>query len=475
MRDMKPKSHTKPDANADRPSALFDDELLADSGSTDAGAIPAISSSPVLRGVPRVKRPIRDQIEIRTMCVDDLVPPDDQVRAVWTFVMEQDLSSLYDKIAAVEGEAGRDAIDPRILMALWLYATIDAVGSAREIARLTVRDNPYQWICGGVSVNHDRLSQFRTGSSEVLDDVLTMSVAVLMQQDLVDLKRVAQDGMRVRANAGKSSFRGEKTLEELHADAVEHLASLKTAMDENPSQASTRQKASRLHAAKDRENRVAQALAALPKLAAAREKRKKGEGATTRVSTTDVEARTMKMANGGFNPAYNVQFATDTASGIIVGVDVNSEGSDAGLMQPMMDQIQERHGKTPEEILVDGGYVMVKDTISVTQMGVVVYMPVKEEDEKRQKGIDPFAPTAKDAPEVAAWRQRMGRAESKEIYKERASTAEWVNAQARNHGLQQFRVRGRKKVKDVAKMFAIVHNLLQGLSLFTKHVPVAIP
>jgi transposase len=471
---MKHKSIANADTNASRSSSLFDEVLVTESGSSGADSVQSAAPSAALRGVPRVKRPIRDQIEFRDMCVDDLVPQDHQVRAVWTFVMAQDLSSLYDRIAAVEGEAGRDAIDPRILMALWLFATIDSVGSAREIERLTGRDNPYQWICGGVSVNHDRLSRFRTGSTELLDDVLTMSVAVLMQQNLVDLKRVAQDGMRVRANAGKSSFRCEKTLEELHADAVQHLANLKTAVDESSPQASARQKAARLHAAQDREERIAKALAALPQLAAAREKRKKGDGATTRVSTTDPEARTMKMANGGFNPAFNVQFATDTASGIIVGVDVNSEGSDAGLMQPMVDQIQERHGKAPEEMLVDGGYVTAKDTITVTQMGVVVYMPVKEESKKQQKGIDPFAPMAADAPEVAAWRQRMGRAESKEIYKERASTAEWVNAQARNRGLQQFRVRGQKKTRDVAMWFAIVHNLVRGLALFAKPVPVAI-
>jgi transposase len=463
---MKQNSRKHRDTNATRPSSLFDELLITDSESVGADACETVSPSAALRAVPRVKRPIRDQVEFRDMCIDDLVPQDHQVRAVWTFVMAQDLSSLYDTIAAVEGEVGRDAIDPRILMALWLFATIDAVGSAREIARLTERDNPYQWICGGVSVNHDRLSRFRTGSTELLDDVLTNSVAVLMEQNLVDLKRVAQDGMRVRANAGKSSFRGEKTLQELHAVAVEHLANLRTGVDENPSQASARQKAARLHAAEDREDRIAKALAALPKLAAAREKRKKGDGATTRVSTTDVEARTMKMANGGFNPAYNVQFATDTASGIIVGIDVNSEGSDAGLMKPMVEQIQERHGRTPEEMLVDGGFMMVQDTIDVTRMGVVIYMPVKEESKKRQKGIDPFAPIATDAPEVAAWRQRMGQAESKEIYKERASTAEWVNAQARNRGCQQFRVRGQKKVKDVGMWFAIVHNLLQGLLLY---------
>ena len=436
-------------------------------------SIPATQPLPLGRGVPRVKRPVRDQWEFREMCLDELVPSDHPVRAVWAFVMGQDLSSLYDKIAAVEGDVGRDAIDPRILMALWLYATVEGVGSAREIERRTTRDNPFKWICGGVSVNHNRLSQFRTGSSELLDDVLTNSVAVLMQQELVTLKRVALDGMRVRASAGKSSFRREPSLQELLVEAQLQVAELKTAADEQPSEASARQKAARERAATEREARVAAALGALPELAAAREKRKKGDGIKTRTSTTDAEARTMKMANGGFNPAYNVQFATDTESGIIVGVDVKNEGSDAGLLVPMVEQIQERHDKLPDEMLTDGGYLKADDIVTLAQIAVVVYMPVKEEEKKRAKGIDPFAPSPSDAPEVAAWRQRMGLPESKEIYKERASTAEWVNAQARNRGLQQFRVRGLKKVKDVAMWFAIVHNLIRALALRPKSVQVA--
>jgi len=464
-----------PVPNLNSQPTLFEDLPLAADERDASSADSATPTEPVafLRGVPRVKRPVRDQIEFRDMCLDELVPSDHPVRAVWTFVMAQDLSSLYDQIAAVEGEVGRDAIDPRILMALWLFATVEGVGSAREIERRTTRDNPFKWICGGVSVNHTRLSQFRTGSSELLDDVLTNSVAVLMQQNLVSLKRVAQDGMRVRASAGKSSFRREQSLQELYEQAKQQVADLKTAADENPSEAAARQKAVRERTAADREARVAKALAALPKLTAAREKRKKGDGKTTRVSTTDPEARTMKMANGGFNPAYNVQFATDTASGIIVGVDVNNEGSDAGLAVPMVEQIQQRHATIPDEMLLDGGYAMIKDTITLTQMGIVVYTPVKEEKKKRDKGIDPFAPIPTDAPEIAAWRQRMGLPESKEIYKERASTAEWVNAQARNRGLQQFRVRGLQKVKDVAMWFAIVHNLIRALTLRTKSVEVA--
>jgi hypothetical protein len=306
-----------------------------------------------------------------------------------------------------------------------------------------------------------------------LDEVLTNSVAVLMQQNLVSLKRVAQDGVRVRASAGKSSFRREQSLQELHAEAKQQVADLKTAADEQPSEAAARQKAARERAVTEREARVAKALAALPKLTEAREQRKKGDGKKTRISTTDAEARTMKMANGGFNPAFNVQFATDTASGIIVGVDVTNEGGDWGLLEPMVKQIRQRHAKLPEEMLADGGFTTVKDTIALTKLGVVIYTPVKNEENQRAKGVDPFAPLPADQPEVAAWRQRMGLPESKEIYKERASTAEWVNAQARNRGLQQFRVRGLQKVKDVAMWFAIVHNLIQGLSLRMKPVCVA--
>ena len=445
---------------------LFQDEGTESTTSNE----PASGRKPEGRGIPRVKRPIRDQREFRDMCLDELVSASHPVRAVWAFVVAQDLSALYDQIAAVEGEVGRDAIDPRILMALWLYATVEGIGSAREIERRTTRDNPFQWICGGVSVNHTRLSQFRSGSAEVLDQVLTNSVAVLMQQELVTLQRVAQDGMRVRASAGKASFRSKDALERLQAEAKQQVEDLKAKADESPSEASARQKAARERMAADREARVKKALEALPELAAAREKRKKGDGETTRVSTTDPEARTMKMANGGFNPAYNVQFATDNGSGIIVGVDVCNEGSDAGLMDPMVDQIEQRHGKVPDEMLVDGGFASKQDIITLTQRDIVVYAPIKEEAQKRQKGIDPFAPARGDKPEVADWRHRMGQPESKEIYKERAAVAEWVNAQARNKGLQQFRVRGLAKVRCVALIYAIVHNMVHSVFLQKKQL-----
>lgn len=421
------------------------------------------SSAPVGRGVPRVNRPIRDQIEFIERALDDLIPADHPVRIVWAFVRSQDLSVLYDQIAAVEGEVGRNPIDPQILLALWLYAIIEGISKAREIERRTTKDDAFRWICGGVSVNRTRLAQFRSGSPEFFDQVLTDSVAALVHEDLVTLNRVSQDGVRVRASAGKSSFRSRTSLEKAYEEAKQHIADLQA--EESSADISAQQKASRERAAADREKRIGQALAALPRLAAAREKRKKGDGKTTRVSTTDPDARTMKMANGGFNPAFNVQFATDNESGIIVGVDVNSEGSDAGLLEPMVDQIQQRYAKQPDEVIADGGFGSKEEIISLTRRGVTVYTPVKEEEQKKEKGIDPFAPSPGDKPEVAAWRKRMGQPESQKIYKERAETAEWVNAQARNRGLQQFRVRGLKAVRCVATMYAIVHNMLQGLAL----------
>lgn len=419
-------------------------------------------SRPKGRGVVRVNCAIRDQVEFHEMCLDELIPTNHQARTVWDFVVSQDLSALYDQIDAIEGEVGRNAIDPRILFALWLYATVEGISSAREIERRTKRDNPFRWICGGVSVNHTRLSEFRH-CVDFLNDVLTDCVAALIHEDLVDLKRVSQDGIRVRASAGKSSFRSSSSLDAAYAEAEKHIADLK--VEESTAELNARQKAARERAAANRAERIKQAKAALQHLASKREKRKKGDGESTRVSTTDPDARIMKMANGGFHPAYNIQFATDNRSGIIVGVEASNEGGDSGLLKPMVDQIGDRYAKWPEEILADGGFMNRGDVISLTEQNVTVYMPVKEVKQKKAKGIDPFVPVPGDKPAVAAWRVRMGQPDAKTIYKERAQTAEWVNAQARNRGLQQFTVRGLRAIHGVSLIYAIVHNLLQSVTL----------
>jgi len=423
---------------------------------------PANSAIEVLPGGrPRMQRPDRHQVAIRMLALDGLLGEDHQARLVWQYVDGLDMASLYDLIRAVEGRAGRNPIDPKILMALWLYATLDGVGSARQLAQLCEDHVAYQWICGGVSVNHHTLSDFRTAHVEFLDQLLTDSVAVLMHENLVTLHRVAHDGMRVRANAGASSFRRRKTLEECQGEARQQVDALREELQADPGASSKRQTAARKRAARERAERIQRALDEMPK---AESKKKADKKDKARVSTTDPEARVMKMADGGFRPAYNVEIATDTASQVITGVDTINSGSDQGQMSPMVEQHRDRYGRAPQETLVDGGFAKHEDIekVSSGQSRTVVYAPVQK---PKKDDRDPHEPRPGDSDVIAEWRRRMGTAEAKEIYKERASTAECVNAIARNRGLQQFLVRGLSKVRAVALWFALAHNLMRAVAL----------
>jgi len=193
-------------------------------------------------------------------------------------------------------------------------------------------------------------------------------------------------------------------------------------------------------------------------------KKKGDKKAKARASTTDPSATVMKMADGGFRPAYNVQLCTDTASQVNVGVEVSTAGHDQGEMLPMLEQLRARYGQVPQEILVDGGYVKKDDFDRAVQpdLGCVVYAPVAK---PRSTTTDPFAPKAGDSDAVIAWRQRMATPEAKKIYTERAATAECVHVLARNRGLRLLPVRGRLKVRAVALLYALVHNVMRTAAL----------
>ncbi len=423
---------------------------------------PSDSDSQVpIAGRPRLQRPDRHQVAMRMLALDGLLADDHQARLVWQYVDGLDITPLYGLIRAVEGRAGRNPIDPKILMALWLYATLNAVGSARQLAQLCQDHVAYQWICGGVSVNHHTLSDFRTAHVAFLDQLLTDSVASLMHQDLVTLHRVAQDGMRVRASAGGSSFRRRKTLEKCRDEARRQVDSLREELQADPGAASKRQKAARRRAARERAEKIQRALEEMPQAESKKPADKKDKA---RVSTTDAEARVMKMADGGFRPAYNVEIATDTASQVITGVDIINKGSDLGEISPMVQQHRDRYGRTPAETLVDGGFVKHED-IEKASSGdepTVVYAPVRKSN---KDDFDPHEPQVGESETIAQWRRRMATDQAKAIYKDRASTAECVNAIARNRGLHQFLVRGLQKVRAVTLWFALAHNLMRAVSL----------
>jgi len=425
----------------------------------------------------RVLEANRTQLEWRPVDLEGLLPADHRARAVWTFVEQLDLGPLYERIQAVEGGAGRPAIDPRILVALWLHATLEGVGSARALERLCEEHNAYRWICGGVGVNHHTLSDFRVVHVEFLDQLLTQSVAALLASGTVRLNRVAQDGVRVRAHAGASSFRRQPRLEHYLAEAQAQVAALKREVDADPGASNRRQQAARVRAARERKDRVGRALHELRKIEARRKKTaqakqtrqeppsggaekpapaKKQRDQAPRASTTDPEARVMKGPDGGFRPSYNVQLATDVETQCVVAVDVSNLGTDQGLLEPMLEQLRRRYGRCPSEMLVDGGFATVDGIQAAAASGSRLYAPVKPPKNPKN---DPYRPRRSDSPAVAEWRARMATAEAKEVYKQRAATAECLNAQVRNRGLGQFRVRGMLKAKAIVLWHALAHNL----------------
>jgi transposase len=406
----------------------------------------------------KIRIPERSQCQLRTESLNMLLPPEHQARVIWDIVCKLDLSAWTSQIVSKKGEAGTPALDPRVLVSLWLQATFDGISSARAIARLCEDHLVYRWICGDEPVNYHSLADFRTSNPQWLDGLLAQTVAALMHAGVADLKRVAQDGVRVRASAGKSSFRRRATLEECLAEAEEEIRKLKEAGDSDSPRSSSAQE----RAARERKEKLEAALKNLEELEAINAERypsTRKDASSLRSSTTDAEARTMKMANGGYNPAYNVQFSTTVVGGVVVGVGVTNEGVDSNQLEPMVEQIQVTHGVILETVLVDGGFGNLEAFGRAEDSGIQILSPIREEEKKLAKGGNPYARTSKDTDGSAVWRERMGTAEAKAAYKERASTAELVNAQARNRGLQQFRVRGLEKVLSASLWYALTHNI----------------
>ncbi len=402
--------------------------------------------------------------------LEALVAEEHPARGIWALVERLDLSAFYDEIEARGSTAGRPATDPAVLLALWLFANSEGVGSARLLEKLCERDAPYRWICGGVPVNYHTLSDFRVKQGKKLDRLLTQVLAALMKEGVVRLKRVAQDGMKVRASAGAASFRRRQSLERCRKEAEEQVRKLRREILEDPSASSKRVAAAKERAAKARLDAVGAALAEIPEIEekrAERDEKKPSEAkrrGEIRVSTTDAESRVMKMADGGFRPAYNVQFATDE-SGYIVGTDVTNNGTDQPHVVPMLDELERRTGKTPGEYLVDGGFVTLENLEAIAERGATAYAPVPK---PRNKAIDPHLPKQDDTPEVAAWRVRMGTESAKRVYLQRGVLAERTNADLRVHrGLDRLNVRGLAKVKTVVLLAVLSFNVLKMLAAST--------
>lgn len=404
---------------------------------------------------------------MRMHSLDELLPLDHRARIVWKYVESLDLEPLYAKFKAVQGTEGRPAIAPEILLGLWLLAVIESISSARELARRCTRDLPYMWICGDVSVNYHTLSDFRSNNAEFFEKVMVDTVTAMLNSGLITLETVGHDGMRVRANAGSSSFRREPTLKELHQQAQEAVdRMLEDDDDDDDSNTSAGSRAARERAIMERESRIAESLRQVEELRDQKEKRKKGDGEKARCSTTDPDARKMKMGDGGTRPAYNFQLTTDAQSRMVVGVDVLNSGSDRGKLGPVHDELQRRYGRSPLFSLVDSAFATKADVTKLEkEYGTEVVSTVYGADSMSRRGKNPYERQRGDTDEYASFRQRMAREDYREFYKQRPSIAEYPNAEFRNRGCQLLLVRGLQKVRSVALLFAAGFNLLRMISL----------
>ncbi len=427
----------------------------------------------------RIRQAERRQAGFELVNLESLVVDDHPVRAVWSFVEGLDLQSFYDRIKARGETPGRPATDPRILLALWLYATSDGIGSARALARLCEHHTIYRWICGGVGVNHTMLSEFRLDSGEFLDRLLTSSLAALMKEGLITLDEVITDGTKVRAAASRSSMRRRRTLVELEEKARIRVAELKQELEADSAAGERRLLKRRLSAAEDRARRVAAALAKHP-AATPKDEKDQNEGddpplagggksgkkpKEERVSTTDPDAPLMRMADGAVRVAYNVQVAS--ACGFVVAIEPVQRRNDRGLAPAVVAQVQQRCGKPPTRLLADTGAMTAADitTLAQTHPSMQVFSPPpackaasKPESKARYERNRAAEPQC-----LKEWRARMDSEEGQAVYKRRSNT-EHAHARLKNRGFERMALRGLAKVRIACWLHAVTHNLMWAIS-----------
>lgn len=412
---------------------------------TDAGRLWGMADAKPAR--VRTKEPFRRQAVIRFEMPEDSLPQNHRARLLWRIIERLDLSAFLAGAKAVEGRQGRDVLSVHLLLTLWLYAISEGIGSARKIERMIGSDDAFRWIVGDQSVGHNKLSEFRVSHRDALDKLVTDVLASLMQKGLLSLDLVAQDGTRVRASASAPSFRREVSLLECREQAALHVKAVFAEADD-PNTPETEKRA-REAAALDYQRRVEAAIDTV------RDLQDEGKVAP-RASSTDADARIMKMGDGGFRPAYNVQMATAGSEmggpRTIIGVRVINVGSDMASITPMLDQIEQRTGALPDVLLADGGHAKHECIRDATERGVEVIMPLPE----RAK-----TPDLEKDPAIAAWHDRMATPEAKRKYRARPGLCELPNAHLKcHHGMAQVLVRGLEKVTCVVLLGVLTGNLL---------------
>ena len=409
------------------------------------------------RPAPRYRPLDRDRCSHSSL--DQLLAADPEARAVWLLVQELDFAAFHARVKAVEGHPGKPPFRPDVLFALWLYACLRGVGSARDLHRRGAEDLPFQWLCGGDLPDYHTLADFYSDHEERLRDLFVSHVAALRSQGLIDLKCVTVDGTKVPGDAGAENFHREPTLQRHRAEAEAYVAAWEQQRVDVQG-LSARQQAARRRAARERAERLRRAVDAVHAVqqqrAAAHRQDPPPEEA--RASETDPDVRRMKFPHGGFELAYNVQTVLDLRNELIVTTTVTNQQSDNGLLRPMLEQVEQEQGSKPQEVLADSGFVDADAIDHLEEAGVRVMMPPKNEKKELRAGKDPYAKKRRDKPRVAAWRARMGTTPARETYRKRCGPAERVHAWMEQRQWRRFRLRGLGKARLEALWQAWAHN-----------------
>jgi transposase len=435
---------------------------MAKSGKSGAGAGG--------RGDARVVGANRAQLSWDLVDPEAWLPTDHPARLVAAFVATLDLSALYDKVQAREGAAGRPAADPAVLFALWLLATIDGVGSARALDRLSDRDLAYRWLRCGVPVNYHGLADFRVVHADVLDDLLTKTLAALLAEGLVDPTEIIVDGTKIRASASAKSFKQRQRLDDAEAEARRRVMTLAAEVESDPAASDRRREAAQLRAAGERADQVAKAKAALDQID--RERRTRAEtrpGAAAKqkpakASLTDPEARRMRFADGAVRAGYNVQLAV-TSTGLITAVKTTDRRNDSGLLRPMIEETERRLGLRVTRAVADTGYAAVADieALATRPRPVTVYAPPPPNKEQRTPASERRQAKLreKEHETVKTWRARMAdntAGGTTETTMKRRKRIELTNAHVKNRGLAELAVRGLAKAQAVVLWHVLALN-----------------
>lgn len=476
----------------------------------------------------RLKEINRSQLLLRPVDVENLVPPDHEVRAIWEMTGRIDLTPYYKDIKAVDGKAGSTAFDPRLLISIWVYSYSKGIGSAREISRRIGYDPAYQWLTGMEPINYHTLSDFRSMHEEALHELFVNILAVMESAGLIALENVMHDGVKVKASAGSDSFRREGTLK-AHLEAAEEQVKR---LEESPEEeADLKEQKARERAARERKDRVEKALSELDKIRQTKSSLEDKKNA--RASMTDPDARIMKFSGGGYGPGYNVQISTDSANTIIIAADVSQHSDDYGELIPAVDRIEENAGKAPSQMTADGGFTSRANIIAMDERCIDFIGSFQERNSRGQferRGVDAaFYPDhftyAQDAdtylcpqekvlthvrkeekyigktnfiyrasrkdcrscpykekccpgasrrsivrslddPVIAAFIEKMATGEAKAIYRKRGAIAEFPNAWIKDKlGLRQFHLRGLLRVGMETLWACITYNIQQWIRL----------